>query len=230
MDYFTHTAMQQCQDGTNAEPLPLPSSLSDADSQDTAGNQEDMDSTEPTSAFPQGSPADRGKRAAQSPVLSPYKAPSHKKQHWDNPDNPLQGENDIDSLAAHSDQPASEYTLKLMLLSLQKDLRNELPASTYSLHSRIDPVEERTDKLEKIITEHMAAYNDVAEVQDHHTEEIRYLWAKMADLEDRSRRNNIKFRGIPETIKPPELLQYLQKLFLKLLPRLTQADITLLIG
>lgn len=132
-------------------PPPLPSSLSDADSQDTTGNQEDMYSTERTSALPQGSPSDRGKRAAQSPVLAPSKAPSHKKYHWDNPDNPPQGENDTDSLAVHpaSDQPASEYTLKLMLLSLQKDLRKELRASTSSLHSRIDHVEESTDNLKK---------------------------------------------------------------------------------
>lgn len=55
----------------------------------------------------------------------------------------------------------------------------------------------------------MAAYNKVAEVQDHHTQEVRYLREKMTDLEDRSRKNNIKFRGITESIKPPELLHYL---------------------
>lgn len=34
-----------------------------------------------------------------------------------------------------------------------------------------------------------------------------------ADLEDRSRRNNIKFRGIPEAVKPPDLTHYIQQLF-----------------
>lgn len=34
----------------------------------------------------------------------------------------------------------------------------------------------------------------------------------MADIEDRAHRNNIKFRGIPESIKPADLSVYLQKL------------------
>lgn len=40
----------------------------------------------------------------------------------------------------------------------------------------------------------------MANKYDHHTEEICFLQAKVVDLEDRSRRNNVKFRGIPETI------------------------------
>lgn len=50
--------------------------------------------------------------------------------------------------------------------------------------------------------------------------------AKIADLEDRSRQNNIKFKDIPELIKSAELTTYLQHLFLKLLPHLTTADLT----
>lgn len=46
---------------------------------------EEMDSTEPALASYHGSPTHRGKRAAQSPVLSPTKAPLYKKQHWDAP-------------------------------------------------------------------------------------------------------------------------------------------------
>lgn len=69
-----------------------------------------------------------------------------------------------------------------MLLSLQKDPHNELHASTSSLHSRIEDVEEHTDNLEKNVTEHTGAYNEVAEVQDPHSEEICYLQAKVAHL------------------------------------------------
>lgn len=48
---------------------------------------------------------------------------------------------------------------------------------------------------------------------------------KVADLEDHSRRNHINFTGIPENIKPPNLIPYLQQLFLKFLPQLSKADI-----
>lgn len=114
-----------------------------------------------------------------------------------------------------------------MLLSLQKDLRNELHSSFSTLQHGDDRVEEHTADLEKVVTEHTAVYNKMADAYDHHTEEIFFLQAKVADLEDYSRGNNIKFRGIPETVKPPELISYLQQLFLLLLPELSQADITI---
>lgn len=41
---------------------------------------------------------------------------------------------------------------------------------------------------------------------------------KLADMEDRSRRNNIKLRGIPETVSKPELLPYVTDLYKLLLP------------
>lgn len=105
---------------------------------------EEMDITEPALASYHGSPTDRGKRASQSPVLSPTKAPLYKKQHWDAPGRTQHQDSSHESLAAHpaSDQPASEHTLKHMLLSLQRDLRSELSSSISSLHSRIDQVEE----------------------------------------------------------------------------------------
>lgn len=50
---------------------------------------------------------------------------------------------------------------------------------------------------------------------------------KMADIEDRACRNNIKFRGIPESVKPAELTAYLQKLMVAALPSLGPADLTI---
>lgn len=44
-------------------------------------------------------------------------------------------------------------------------------------------------------------------------------------MEDQSRKNNTKFRGIPGTVKPPYLIPYIQQLVLKLLPQLCQADL-----
>lgn len=112
-----------------------------------------------------------------------------------------------------------------MFLSLQNDLRNELRNSFSNHHSRIDQVEEYTEDLERLISEHFAAYNEIADAHDHQVEEIRFLQAKVADLEDRSRRNNIKFRGIPETVKAQDQIPYIQQLFLKLLPHLHQAGL-----
>lgn len=78
-----------------------------------------------------------------------------------------------------------------MLLFLQKDLRIALRSSISTLHFIINQVEECTDELETLMTEHTAVYNEMADAYGHHTEEIHLLQAKVAHLEDRSRRNNI---------------------------------------
>lgn len=84
-----------------------------------------------------------------------------------------------------------------MLLSLQKDLHNELRSSLSSVLTRLEQVEECTDMLERQITEHASTHHEASEPSYQHSEEICLLQAKVADLEDHSRRNNIKFRGIP---------------------------------
>lgn len=49
-------------------------------------------------------------------------------------------------------------------------------------------------------------------------EEAQNIEIKMADLEDRSRQNNIKFRGIAGSIPAAELQSLLQKMIAELLP------------
>lgn len=73
------------------------------------------------------------------------------------------------------------------------------------MHDRLDCLEERTDVVEEHITEMAKAHNELLDAHDHHTDEIQSINLKLADLEDRSIRNNIKFRGIPESVLPNDL-------------------------
>lgn len=120
-DFFLTREMQKSQDGAGAAPPP-PHIPTDEQSQETelhfANASEDMDSTEPALGSHHGSPTDRGKRAAQLPVLSPTKAPLYKKQNWDAPGEAQHQDSSHESLASHParDQPASEQTLKHMLI------------------------------------------------------------------------------------------------------------------
>lgn len=59
------------------------------------------------------------------------------------------------------------------------------------------------------------------EVED----ELRQLRIKVAESEDRARRNHIKFRGIPEMVKNADLQDFFQQLMLKVIPTLTPADL-----
>ncbi|CAH2285755.1 Hypothetical predicted protein [Pelobates cultripes] len=48
---------------------------------------------------------------------------------------------------------------------------------------------------------------------------------KMADAKDRSRCNNLRFRGIPDNVDTPELLNYFQSMVKAVLPRTTNLDL-----
>lgn len=51
--------------------------------------------------------------------------------------------------------------------------------------------------------------------------ELQYITNKFADVEDCSRRNNVKIRGIPISIQGTELIAYLQQFFKTLVPELS---------
>lgn len=54
---------------------------------------------------------------------------------------------------------------------------------------------------------------------------IQWMKTKLADLEDRLRRNNIKIQGIPESIKPPDLKVYSTNLLKDVLPDVPLEDL-----
>lgn len=62
-------------------------------------------------------------------------------------------------------------------------------------------------------------YNMVDAYTDQDAE-IQSLQAKIADLEDRSRQNKIKFRGIPESVPSADLANFIQCLMNMLIPSL----------
>lgn len=50
--------------------------------------------------------------------------------------------------------------------------------------------------------------------------------AKLADIEDRSRRNNVKIRGIPESVQQQDLCKYVTQLFITVMPDMSALDLT----
>lgn len=166
------------------------------------------------------SPGDRGKRIADSSAHSPDKQPPLKKQHGAGTCSPTAECPVTLPLAAYptSDNPASEHSIKAMLLSLQADLHRELKVSINQLQDKVTCLEDRTTHIEQHLSEATKAHNTVVHTQDDHSATIQMLRLKVADLEDRSRRNNIKIRGVPESLAPPEIVPYLHQLFRKLIP------------
>lgn len=71
----------------------------------------------------------------------------------------------------------------------------------------------------------IAAHNVIVDSYQECNADVQWLKNKVTDLEDRSRRNNLKFRGIPESISPPELTPYLLQLLKTLLPMENTQDL-----
>lgn len=171
---------------------------------------------------------EHNKRPATSPLNSPLSrpqvskklnlAPSHTApppSAWDNP---------LEQIPT-SDKPASASELKNMLQSLYVGIQSNIERALKSTQDRITQVEERTEAVETKVGELVKAHNNMVDNSHENMTEMQKLKDKIADLEDRSRRNNVKIRGIPESVSPPELINYLQTLFKKILPSVTKHDL-----
>lgn len=86
-------------------------------------------------------------------------------------------------------------------------------------------VEERVDHIEHKMGEFAATINYLVDANDGNEEEMESMRAKIADMEDRSRRNNMKIRGIPESVQQGDLRTYATSLFTEILPELSTLDI-----
>ena len=219
------TTSKHAQDGTrekghsplppHTEPLPPTASNDLSDMEDSSQQQYN-----PTAS-------NRGKRAVESPAHSPQKLPSAKKYQWEDipesaADTPAEHTAPLAAFHA-SDAPSSENTIKAMLLSLQAGLHYELRSSVSNLTHKIDGIEDRTDHLQSVRSDHKKHMDEMVDAHEEQTDMNYKL--KVADLEDRSRRNNLKIRGIPEAVKPQDFIPYLQQIFLKLIPDLTPRDL-----
>lgn len=69
-------------------------------------------------------------------------------------------------------------------------------------------MEARVDHIEHKMGECATTINDLADAHDGNEEETESIRAKMADMEERLRRNNMKIRGIPESVQQGDLRTY----------------------
>ena len=147
-----------------------------------------MDTLPPPEHAADTQQTDRGKRLATSPITSPNKEPLAKKQLWSAVVAGTNSTQQTPSLAVipATNNAVTEVMLKSMLLTLQQDLHRELQISMSQMHDRIDCLEERADVMEENLQDYSKAHNEVLDVQEHHTEELRRIKVKLADLEDRA--------------------------------------------
>ncbi|XP_066451070.1 uncharacterized protein [Eleutherodactylus coqui] len=123
-----------------------------------------------------------------------------------------------------TEQAASEIFIQQMIVALRGSLQKDLVSATAALNSSITDLGTRVDHMENKFDEFTSSHNDLIDAHYGLEEELEALKSKVADIEDRNRRNNLKIRGIAETVPQSELKGYIQKLIKHILPNTSEEE------
>lgn len=81
--------------------------------------------------------------------------------------------------------------------------------------------------LEDFMGTCMESYNDMVDAHMSHSENIAQLKTKVENLEDCSRRNHLKVRGILKSVLPSKLPHHVQDIFHATASTMTPEDLTI---
>ncbi|XP_053555608.1 TATA box-binding protein-associated factor RNA polymerase I subunit C [Bombina bombina] len=115
-------------------------------------------------------------------------------------------------------------SLKSLLDKHHASFTAQMAASTAELKKEISSTNERIDSLERRQEDAAVEHSNLQSFTQRLADYLEVVDDKIADLEDRSRRNNLRIRGIPETISPADLQPYLKELFQVLAPPATELE------
>lgn len=102
-----------------------------------------------------------------------------------------------------------DTTLKDTLVSLHGSFHRDILSFISQIKSDVAAIGDRIRHVKNEIGEFATAHNELVDAHNDVEEKIKNLKLKLADLEDMFRRNNVKFRGIPETVPPADLRPYI---------------------
>lgn len=98
-------------------------------------------------------------------------------------------------------QPILDTVLKEMLVSLRSSLHLDMVSCVHKFSMDLKSISDRVTHVESKMGEYAVTINDLVDANYSRDDEIESIKAKMVDMEDRIRRNNIKIRGIPESVQ-----------------------------
>lgn len=110
-------------------------------------------------------------------------------------------------------QPLMDTVLKEMLVSLRSSLQFNMISCVHKFSTELQSVSTRVIHIETKMGDYAATINDQVDANDSKEDDIEVIKAKMADIEDRSWRNNVKIRGIPESVQQQDLRKYITQLY-----------------
>ncbi|CAH2252641.1 Hypothetical predicted protein [Pelobates cultripes] len=142
-------------------------------------------------------------------------------QDGDDTSNLSDGQSDYElSSSKYSEAPVTERSLHKMLQGLRATITADFHRITGDLRKEISNIGDRTNHLENKTDELCIAHNEVVDKVQKLSEENSLLRDKLADMEDRSRRQNIRFRGIPDDVTQEALPAHILSICNTLVPGL----------
>lgn len=132
---------------------------------------------------------------------------------------------DLDHPGASGSTSASEYTLQKLFHSFREDLQADFRHMMKDFKSDIQSLVSRTEHIESKMTNFATSHNLLIDSHTALEEEVHRLSNKVLDLEDRSRRNNIRLRGIPESVSPDQLNSFLTDFMALTMPHHSSQDL-----
>lgn len=100
-----------------------------------------------------------------------------------------------------------------MLLSLRASLQADLFYCCHEGKTEVQDLGDSLDHVEDKMGEYVTSFNTLVDAHEAQKEDLTWIKNKLADLEDRSRCNNLTIRGIPEMVSVSQLPHYVQDLF-----------------
>lgn len=119
-----------------------------------------------------------------------------------------------------------DIVIEEMLISLRSSLQVDLMSYMHTFDKEPRNVYTKVDHIEKKIVEFATTINDLVDASEGKDEEMEWIRDKIADMEDRNRRNNLKVRRIPESIAQVDLCSYVTTMFKASLRKESDLNVT----
>ncbi|XP_069610846.1 formyl peptide receptor 2-like [Ranitomeya imitator] len=126
-----------------------------------------------------------------------------------------------------SDAPVTAALLRDMLGDLRTSVQEDMRSMMAELRGEVEELGGCMDHLENKMSELVASHSDLWEAHDNLQLLVTKTHAETLDLEDRSRRNNVKLRGIAEKVGADDLRAFLQDFVISVLPLYSKDDIVI---
>lgn len=125
-----------------------------------------------------------------------------------------------------NNQPVIDTVRKEMLVSLRSSLHSDMITCVHKFSSELQSISDRVSHIENKMGEYATTINDLVDANASKEDDLEMIKVKMVDIEDRSRRNNVKIRGIPESVQQQDLHNYVSQLFNTVMPDMSALDLT----